>query len=562
MFRKYFFEKFLHALILTFFAYKFIKFCNQASTGQAFNIDTEGLELLRRIARNPGFLETLRNCSQAEINSSLTHSMGTTHSNVRTNDLDTQRANARSFLGNGDSELVSPLPKYFPTTLISPKEYEEQNALSELKAYLDCAPEFPELVIQADVDSIYGYSKSMSDLKSQLGVHCKFEFRSVTGAYTNDVGSRFSVNVDQMDDPPYVRNNAAKTVPLNWYPNMNIGVCLLTSLSKRVFLQIYNLNVSGFTKVAHFSTNEIAVVNAALNSARRVCAACQEYSMAIRHEFAAMDRFETKVGDREWQSISLSRDNYLSSGAMDNFCRVVDKAFLFMSNPDSYATASRNADRTGHYEDKILKKQKFWLPSHHGIFFKNDDVRRYNLSKETIIEIASQLYKGILFTFSAAGIKSAFDGDPAFRLSLPQPRQQEIDQQRTLFREKRAAFFADKQKEAYEENPLDWPDGPDSIEPSDIGLHDGIDSIDIAVAGKGLFEDYVLRLQTAVNVCKDDLVRKVHTKLKNIFVHPQRKNMDFVYYDIGIRVMINGNYSCLTYTPSTEKLLEEALSER
>lgn len=464
-----------------------------------------------------------------------------------------QANNALQYSLNEDTSLVAEalIPNVWPETLHN-MVLEDEGSDNSLMYHLDdkhviIPPNLPKLFLMADVDSIYGYGKSLSEIKNKLGEKTKFEFKSLTASFTNDAGSRFAINCDSVEDPPFVRNQAAKTVPMNWYPNMNIGVCLLKELNVKVFIQIYNLKVSGFTKVAHFSTQQIAVVNAMLNMAREVSINDCEGEPGIQMELQNMYPFETKVGDTAWQAYLHKFENYLSSRAMDFFAVNVDHALKYIAAPDS-----------GDPDIAKFEGINFWESQYHQIKFKVSDSRTESVSKESMTEFACELKKGILFTFCAAGVKNVFDGDPQYCRELKMTATDH-----TKYSQEWQAMMRDyvsSLRQAVLETSDDYTNANDvpseAIEFDDVdGRRPHMSDID-----ENKFTDFLNFVEASIDVEKEGLVSSVYRRLKTALHRPNRSRWDLVYFDIGVRILYDCECTCLNHIASSEALIKNALT--
>jgi len=283
-------------------------------------------------------------------------------------------------------------------------------------------PSFPSLNVKTDIDSVYKTSRTLANLIDDIGRNNRFTLNSVTTAYSSDQGSRFCVNSDNVNDPPYVRSNVAKTVPLHWFPNIKIGTARIKEWGYDMHIHLYFLGIEKFTKEARFSRLWISVVNAMLNMARQkvVSDADTCYNEMLVQECQNMYPFESKAGSQEWTRTVHNYRNHLNFDAMKVFASKMEEALELI--------ATNNSD------------WKFEDPELNGI--RLEDMRSSTVPRGQMVSFAKSLRKSICFTASIAGCKDYFVSRKEFNRIILSPEDSELEDLKERYTEEATLYIS------------------------------------------------------------------------------------------------------------------------
>jgi hypothetical protein len=174
---------------------------------------------------------------------------------------------------------------------------------------------FPEIIVSADIDSVYTFADTAEKIVDAIGTKNRWMIPSITRQWSSDTGTRFSVNSELCENPPFLCKGEAKTVPLNMFPNIKIAVAHIAEFGYDMHVHLYYLGIEKFTSKSHFSLLQMGVVNAMFNGARTAITSCPEdFPASVVCE---MRRFENLKTERSRKVYAIER-NYLSSAGIKN----------------------------------------------------------------------------------------------------------------------------------------------------------------------------------------------------------------------------------------------------
>ena len=368
----------------------------------------------------------------------------------------------------------------------------------------------PCLIVKADIDSVYKTSHSLSNLVRDVGENNKWTLESLTSAYSADFGSRFCVNSSQLRNPAYVKNSLCKTVPLEWFPNVKIGVINIQRFSLPMNVHMYFMGVQSFTCKSYFSRVWMAVVNSMLNNAREVMKQKKSEAESVgdtlaASEFANMAPFQSRAGRKAWTKHMLSYKNRLSHESML-----------------AYADEIHNTlDRMASGED--CEDFHFEKPELNGIHL--EDKQQVSVSKAEMIAFAKALKKGIVFTASLAGSKSHFQSQ-AFATMVVDDEEEDDEGQKIG-------------QDVFDEIGLQYMDKVETYLASEQGRNSGFDSelnfppYDTDGLNCG---DLLERWQNILDVELNNACSTLTSQIKEEFseTFPEKSHW---YIDIGMEIM-------------------------
>lgn len=274
---------------------------------------------------------------------------------------------------------------------------------SVLEPILDAVPppNFPQLRIKADCDSIYLKNGSFKTLISSLGPKTFFRLPSLLSIQNFTTGSRWSVNFDSLNDPPMHKNKPLVSAPLNWFQNTRIAVCRLSHIQVDLHINVFFL---GNKKLCtdgrgRFSKIQLGTIISALNIARFLCIQDLEEKLQddetpsdLQDEvdlnaFVSMHPFEGSTVSKDSSAKAKNFDNYLTASQMGVFAAKFDEAL------------GRLADN----EDPVD------LTSVHTHGIRGTHKAPMGVDTAAVRNFASDLQDAILFTATCAGCKDRFN---------------------------------------------------------------------------------------------------------------------------------------------------------
>ena len=248
----------------------------------------------------------------------------------------------------------------------------------------------PAILVCADIDSVYTFENTLASIVDLCGKKTRWVMPSITRRESADTGSRFCVNADLCETKPFLRGGVAKTVPLNWFPNIKLAIAKIGHpFHCDMHVQMYFLGVEGFSSNSYFNNHQLGVVNAMFNLAIVYLINGQDTDFSVKRELQRFYNLETLAGSKEWRGSRKAWPNSLSPKAM--------KALAEKSIETLQQIASD--------DEEIDFENPYW----NGI--RPEDKRTKTLDRDLMVECAQQLSKNVCFTASMAGCKGSFAGE-------------------------------------------------------------------------------------------------------------------------------------------------------
>lgn len=250
------------------------------------------------------------------------------------------------------------------------------------------------LAARVDADSFYLVNKTLLGMALSLGSKTVWHMGSVTSSHYKCESSRFSINEKFLFGK--LNAESSKPVPLGKYPNVTIAtVRVAGSIPIDFFVSLFYLGGGNDKKRSHFSHNELAVINAALNIARRN--SCKEDTKNEHPDISRTLFFQSKVGRNQHNKHIKNVTSKITSKSMLLFSSHFEKAMSLIANNDD-AYSFENAEING--------------------MFNPEESNPSTPSRSIMVEIANDFQRGLLFHASAAGVKTMFsDPNLTFHLS-------------------------------------------------------------------------------------------------------------------------------------------------
>lgn len=248
--------------------------------------------------------------------------------------------------------------------------------------------DFPSVVVCGDIDSIYTFNQSLSQIVDSCGSESLWSMASILRAESADTGSRFCVNSDLCESKPFLRNGIAKTVPLNWFPNVKIATVYIGApFCREMHIQMYFLGVEGFSSNSYFTKLQLGVINAMFNLAILFLTNEENTDRSVQRQLGRFYNLETLTGSRSWTGSRKASINSLTSEAMKALAKKAVEALDLIANNDE-------------------KIKKFEDPFVNGV--QPEDKREETLDRQQMAAFAQRLSKAMCFTASLAGCKGSF----------------------------------------------------------------------------------------------------------------------------------------------------------
>ena len=282
--------------------------------------------------------------------------------------------------GLNDSELVGIHNEaFFPDSL---RTFDKLNTFKEQFA---SHHEIPTIMIAGDIDSVCTFSNSFEQLVDALGEKNLWSVPSVTRQWSADKGSRFCVNADFCETPPFIRGGEAGVVPLCWFPNVKVASCNVPQFGI-MHVQLYYLGVESYTSNSYFTHVMMGVVNAMFNFARIRSRNHEDLHPSSRRGCDRFYNLRTRVGSKAWSRSIKDHSNDLNYNAMK-----------VMANQAIEVLDDIAID---------LAELKFEEAHWNGI--QPAGKRRVTLDRQKMVAFAKKLRNNIAFTASLAGCKGSF----------------------------------------------------------------------------------------------------------------------------------------------------------
>lgn len=292
-------------------------------------------------------------------------------------------------------------PKRFPSNTNG--MYGHRDSQGEIDDYCDLLnplldvirfPNLPKFVMKGDVDSIYGYSCKLNDLLESFHhssgdglMESMFIIPSTTSCVRKSYSSRFFLDTNSLSTETILfQGRKAAKISLDRFPNIEIG-SLSVGLHRPMQIYLYNIGCSVVYKEYMFNKTEMAVINCAINIARKLsleeCNVNRNKEMA--KSFQEFSRIKSCYGIESKRT--ATRDiNELSLEEMKLFSLKFHEALELIADEEQH-------------DFKIID------PENHGI--RSDD--EFVPSKTEMICFAQELQKGMVFVASISGIKKYFN---------------------------------------------------------------------------------------------------------------------------------------------------------
>ena len=248
----------------------------------------------------------------------------------------------------------------------------------------------PALLVNADIDSVYTFEHTLPRIVDVCGSKVRWVMPNITRRESADTGSRFCVNADLCETKPFLRGGVAKTVPLNWFPNIKIAIAKIGHpFHCDMHVQMCFLGVQGFTSNSYFNNHQMGVVNAMFNLAAIFLINQEDADFSVKRELKRFYNLETLVGSKAWRGSRQAWPNSLSPKAMKALAEKSIETLQQIANND----------------EEIDFENPYW----NGI--QPEDKRTDTLDRELMVECAQLLSKNVCFTASMAGCKGSFTGE-------------------------------------------------------------------------------------------------------------------------------------------------------
>lgn len=433
-----------------------------------------------------------------------------------------------------------PGPPFFPSGTNGEGIFHPMEEAFDLRAN-------PPLLLKADMDSVYGFNKSLAHLVCAIGDKNTFTLPSLIEGWKVEKSSRFSVNCQHLRHAPAAANQVARTMPLENFPNVKIATVGITQmpLTTDMHIHIYFLGTKSFRKSTHFSTLWMGVVNAMLNIAREKSIS---FSQSEQHgddchfakcQFRSMDAFHSKTPTDNNCEAGFSNhlknvNNHLDFTSMIVFADHIQDALADI--------AANKADL------------KFEHPSVNGMQFEGPG----SLKREDMVKFAKELKKGIMFSASLAGCKAAFM-QPEFMKTV-EFEQEQKDKIYNLYQDLVSDHIAEHQEALVAEHgSLDDARraGETTYEGGTLPRYSAIERV--RELWKNLLKKRIFDLRNA-------LFEKIRKKIKKFFSSKgDMKNPESEwYFDIAVEIHVKPGhkYHLLTDCGKTKELLDFAMGLR
>ena len=391
-------------------------------------------------------------------------------------------------------------------------------------------PLHPKYTLKGDVDSIYGYNSSLTQLLNDFmlqsseesensvpNVESIFSLPAVHVSARKMQGSRFKIDLSEIQDKPQLRNQPAKKISLERFPNVELGQ-LSVGFHRPMQIYLVNMGAKRLYKESYFSKTEIAVVNAASNMARQISLdfAKEQNKPHVAKAFAEFYPFKACYGTRTNQA-TVRSFNELTNEAMKVF------STAFMEAIDLIACDSSNWEFQKEELHQVVSDSSF-------------EVKRAEM-----VLFAKELREGAVFVASLSGIKKFFDRKEFF-VSNP-----DYANFKTQYEDILSSNEAQLVQEA---NQLLDPDIPYATQGSEdeysgITQRLSLDVIDEDFPSyQNLFEKaYTTNISNSYNDTVKELCRRVDQHMKHILGVRNRET--HVFFDIGVEVRLCGDNSLL-----------------
>ena len=246
---------------------------------------------------------------------------------------------------------------------------------------------FPSVVVSGDIDSLYTFNRNLSGIVDACGIKALWTMPSILRRESADTGSRFCVNYDLCANKPFIRRGTAKTVPLNWFPNVKIATVQIGyPFCRELHIQLYFLGVEGFTSSSYFTTLQLGVINAMFNFAV-LFLVNGDTDRSVKRELSRFYNLETLTGSRSWTGSRQPASNFLSPMAMKAIAEQAEVALDLIVDDDPLVSQLTD-------------------PFINGV--QPENKRAKTLDKDEMLKFAKRLHKAKCFTASLAGCKGSF----------------------------------------------------------------------------------------------------------------------------------------------------------
>jgi hypothetical protein len=286
---------------------------------------------------------------------------------------------------------------------------QESIKLSQASFYqLSDIPETEEdqfnIILLADVDSIYFTHSSFRNLFSMMGEDWAFAFRSLKDRFCDGMhGTRIALDCSEMSNPskPMVGGYQANVFRLDRLPSIRICECYIPGLPGYkgvVFCSFYHCH--HLRSLGLLNKTETVLINIALNMA---VSRARERGIFPR-VFGMFPKFRTKgtitAVMRNW----INSNQTIPHEAMADLTRLTDEALLDMSNWE-YEELLR-------YLESELNGIRLPKPVNNET--RSDIVEKHIGTRKEILEAWNSMKLGLLWTFSLAGVKNHYKTDSLY----------------------------------------------------------------------------------------------------------------------------------------------------
>ena len=390
----------------------------------------------------------------------------------------------------------------------------------------------PSILVSGDIDSVYTFADSLEKIVDACGTKNRWMMQSKTKQGSTDTGSRFCVNSELIQSPPFIRRGEAKTVPLNWFPNVKIAVVHIAEFGYDMHVHMYYLGIEKFSQKAHFSKLQMGVVNAMFNGARAAITSSPEnYPASVVHEMRRFENLETPATIGSYASIER---NHMSPAAM----KVLSRLSVVILD----AMAENNASMDFHhsYFNGIL-------PNRNNLEKSREDT----LDRTAMVEFAKKLRNGLLFTASIAGCKGRFADKQYERLITLDAEwyENEMREDATILQE-----VLERVNDTLEDGQLEF-NGTDNLPPMQNF--------------PTIYAELMKDLNDSITQARNDIARELGLAFHSAFVTQDEQGVEieddhsYWYCDLGIEIGFpNQDVNIFPVIKDSKEILKKQLRQR
>jgi hypothetical protein len=263
------------------------------------------------------------------------------------------------------------------------------------------------VIVQMDIDSVYFQQQSFQNLVAMLGENWAFKTWSLKDRYNDGMrGTRIAFDCTQMapGTKPMAGGYPANVFRLDRLPSIRVADCSIPGLpgyTAVIFLSLIHcprLRISGL-----MTTTEIGIVNTILNYAVH---SAKEENLFPRI-LGMLPKFRLKSSNTIVTANFVNSNHSMPFEVMRALAQKIDQSISTLS-----AMTTENLLTT-------IKSETWNGTRIQKVYFGTDRASSVLGSDEDIIRSFAMFSKGLLWTFSLAGVKNHFKTNKDFTLHLP-----------------------------------------------------------------------------------------------------------------------------------------------